>query len=370
MKRALLIILAVMCCAAQTVYARIYNGYILKSMSNTFVMDIGTDDGINHNLQYKLYYHKKGKGKAKKKSDIEFVGIVEITQQFPDASVFTFTLKKDDPKEGKYFSLIPMPENYSTDQRQVYPERERRAEYQPERIIEREKALVEPAKNDYKYSLSIGGITGYGNFPKAVSQVIEDYLKNDIYTQGGAVYTSLPPKGGFNVSVERLLHPYFSMRAGYGTLYYNRYIKSLIASNIDPATLPDEYIKNWRYKIKTSINTASCDLLFGNFGQKLYRGYRYKNYRGFVFYGGLGFDYASMNYSTNETITLHRYDRDDVVHDNNTYTLSGYWGIHGLAGLSYYFPAFRMYAEGGYTSWSKEVLKNSYPLKLGISIHF
>ena len=59
-------------------------------MNSTFVVDIGTDDNIKQDTQYKIYHHKKGKGKSKKKKDIRFFGIVEITQIFTDASVIKF----------------------------------------------------------------------------------------------------------------------------------------------------------------------------------------------------------------------------------------------------------------------------------------
>lgn len=372
MKKVLLIVIMVLWCVPIRVYSQIYSGYVVKSMNNTFVIDIGADDNIPKSAQYKLYHHKKGKGKAKKKNDFAFLGIIEITQIFSDASVITFVSKKGDtyPKEGHYFSLIPVPEtdsiepDVSSAPMAAKPVIMDRAE-----TISRKKDII-PARGEYAYSLSVGMVTGYGNFPKAVSKTIEDYLENEIYTQGNAINTSLPPKGGFSVNIERIVSRYTSLRLGYATLYYNRYLNSYIPGSVNPDALPDEYVKNWRYKIKTFINTASCDILFGKFGTPLYGKFRFRPHRGFVFYGGLGFDYASMSYNTNETITLHRYDRDDVVHDDNSRTLSGYWGIHGIAGMSYYFPSFRMYAEGGYTSWTKDILKSSYPLKLGVAVHF
>jgi len=375
MKRRYLYFLLLLFCLHNILYSQIHSGYIVKSIDKLFIIDLGKNDGIQNGSTFMVYNHLKGKGKSRTKDDFKLFGIAEVTQTFDKLSVLKFKSLNENskPRERNYISLIPLKEENSVNISNI-----------PLRA-EKEGITTQPLKSsqDIKikdnftgekglnYSISIGFIGGLENFPKAVSDKIENFLKSEIYPFGSSINKSLPFKGGAIFSAERIITKFSSVRLGYGNLQYNRYLTSAIPDIVDPSiTLPEQYVKDWRFKIRTIINIVSFDLLFGNFGKIRDSGKAHSENKGIVFYGGFGGDYASFTYSTDETIKLHRYERDDVIHDETKHSLSGYWGYHGLMGISYLLPALRIYAEGGYTFWNEEMLKNSYPFRIGLSFHF
>ena len=276
------------------------------------------------------------------------------------------------PEERDYVSLIPLKEENPVNISNMPMKAEKeRITVQPSKSIQNIKIEDNfTGKKGLNYSISIGFIGGLENFPRAISDKIENFLRSEIYPFGSSINKSLPIKGGAVFTAEGIITRFSSVRLSYGNLKYNRYLTSAIPDVLDPSiTLPEQYVKDWRFKIRTIINILSFDLLFGNFGKIKDYGKAYSK-KGIVFYGGFGGDYASFDYTTDETIKLHRYKRDDVIHDETKHSLSGYWGYHALMGISYFLPALRIYAEGGYTFWNEEVLKNSYPFRIGLSFHF
>ena len=364
-----------MFCLHNISYSQIHSGYIVKSIDKLFIIDCGRNDGIQKGSNFMVYHHLKGKGKSLNKNDFEFFGIAEITQTFDNLSVLKFKSLNESskPKERNYVSLILLKEENSINIYNIPMKAEKeRITAQPiksSQDIKIEDNLI--GKKGLNYSISIGFIGGLENFPKAVSDKIENFLKSEIYTFGSSINKSLPLKGGAIFSAERIITKFSSVRLSYGNLQYNRYLTSAIPDVLDPSiTLPEQYVKDWRFKIRTIVNIISFDLLFGNFGKIKDSDKANSKNKGIVFYGGFGGDYASFDYSTDETIKLHRYERDDVIHDETKHSLSGYWGYHALMGISYFLPALRIYAEGGYTFWDEEMLKNSYPFRIGLSFHF
>jgi len=375
MKRRYLYFLLLLFCLHNISYSQIHSGYIVKSIDKLFIIDCGRNDGIQKGSNFMVYHHLKGKGKSLNKNDFEFFGIAEITQTFDNLSVLKFKSLNESskPKERNYVSLILLKEENSINIYNIPMKAEKeRITAQPiksSQDIKIEDNLI--GKKGLNYSISIGFIGGLENFPKAVSDKIENFLKSEIYTFGSSINKSLPLKGGAIFSAERIITKFSSVRLSYGNLQYNRYLTSAIPDVLDPSiTLPEQYVKDWRFKIRTIVNIISFDLLFGNFGKIKDSGKANSKNKGIVFYGGFGGDYASFDYSTDETIKLHRYERDDVIHDETKHSLSGYWGYHALMGISYFLPALRIYAEGGYTFWDEEMLKNSYPFRIGLSFHF
>jgi len=375
MKRRYLYFLLLLFCLHNISYSQIHSGYIVKSIDKLFIIDCGRNDGIQKGSNFMVYHHLKGKGKSLNKNDFEFFGIAEITQTFDNLSVLKFKSLNESskPKERNYVSLILLKEENSINIYNIPMKAEKeRITAQPiksSQDIKIEDNLI--GKKGLNYSISIGFIGGLENFPKAVSDKIENFLKSEIYTFGSSINKSLPLKGGAIFSAERIITKFSSVRLSYGNLQYNRYLTSAIPDVLDPSiTLPEQYVKDWRFKIRTIVNIISFDLLFGNFGKIKDSDKANSKNKGIVFYGGFGGDYASFDYSTDETIKLHRYERDDVIHDETKHSLSGYWGYHALMGISYFLPALRIYAEGGYTFWDEEMLKNSYPFRIGLSFHF
>lgn len=353
-------------------YSQVYSGYIIKSLKNLFIVDIGKLNGIETDIYFIVYHHKKGKGYSKTKKDFEYFGIAEITQIFDDVSVLKFvSLKTTAPlKEGYYISLIqtkkiPEEETYSFPSPKIK---------EPEsKTIATKDILIR--KENLKNSVYIGLIGGFDNFPLAVSEKIENYLKTEIYNYNNQDVSSIKKsifyRGGITFSAERKMNNFLSIRGNYGNIRYNRYLSSMIREDLDPSIiLPDEYVKKWQYKIRTNINHLSGDVLIGNFGNIINFIEGFFNYKRFIYYGGFGLDYASFDYDTDETITIHRNNRDDIVNDAIHYSLSGYWGYHGVIGISYFFSALRIYGEYGYSSWNKKFLEKNYPFRAGISFHF
>lgn len=375
MKRRYLYFVLILFCLHNISYSQIHSGYIVKSIDKLFIIDCGKNDGIQNGSSFKVYNHLKGKGKSRTKNDFEFFGIAEVTQTFDELSVLKFKSLNGNskPKERDYVSLIPFKEENPVNVSNIPMKAEKeRITVQPSKSIQNIK--IEDnfiGKKGLNYSISIGFIGGLENFPRAVSDKIENFLKSEIYPFGSSINKSLPIKGGAVFTAEGIITRFSSVRLSYGNLKYNRYLTSAIPDVLDPSiTLPEQYVKDWRFKIRTIINILSFDLLFGNFGKIKDSGKAYSKNKGIVFYGGFGGDYASFDYTTDETIKLHRYKRDDVIHDETKHSLSGYWGYHALMGISYFLPALRIYAEGGYTFWNEEILKNSYPFRIGLSFHF
>ena len=375
MKRRYLYFLLLLFCLHNISYTQVHSGYIVKAIDKLFIIDCGRDDGIENGSNFMVYNHLKGKGKTRNKSDLEFFGIAEVTQTFDKLLVLKFKSLNENskPKERNYISLIPLkeenPVNISNIAMKAEEERDTVQPLKSSKNIEIKDNFT--GRKGLNYSVSIGFVGGLENFPKAISDKIENFLISEIYPFGSSINKSLPIKGGAIFTVERIITRFSSVRLSYGNLKYNRYLTSAIPDILDPSiTLPEQYVKDWRFKIRTIINILSFDLLFGNFGKIKDSGEAYSKNRGIVFYGGFGGDYASFNYSTNETIKLHRYERDDVIHDETKHSLSGYWGYHALMGISYFLPALRIYAEGGYTFWNEEMLKNSNPFRIGLSFHF
>ncbi len=348
--------------------AQVYNGYVVKSLNNIIIIDRGEYDGIYLGLRFKVYYHVKGRGQTKTKNDLENYGIAEVIQTFNDLSVLKFiTLEKGStPKASSYISLIDPSLFISS---KIPPESK---DYQKPEIFKPENIKENfIAKEIFNHSVSMGLVGGYGNFPDAVLNKIEEFLINDIYPYDINLEKSIPLRGGMIFAMKKKINRFSSVRFNYGNLSYNRYLYSYIPDNVySEVDLPEQYVKNWHFKIKTNIYTFSTDILLGNFKFALNPFNRVSNFRNFNFYTGLGLDYASFNYLTIEKITLHRYNRDDVVNDSVEHTREGYWGFHGLVGISYTFSAIGIYAEGGCILWSKNFIKKSFPLRLGLSFHF
>ncbi len=373
MKKRIIYILLFLFILPRYSYSQIYSCYIVKSLNESFIIDKGANNGIQTGLKFKIYHHIKGKDKSKTKNDLALLGIAEVIQTFDDVSVLSFNQSNENikVKDGYYISLIP---SKKEETEVLIPLQTKNKIIEPSK----RKSITESIKLDenniskigLSNAISIGFVGGFENFPKGVSDKFEDYLENEIYTYGVIIDKSLPFKGGVNVSLERFITRFLSVRLNYGNLRYNRYLSSKLPFDLDPSTLPESYVKNWRFKIRTIINTFSLNIFFGNFGMLEDFTQKNPNHRGLIFYGGFGPDYASFDYSTDETITLHRYNRDDVIYDETEHSLSGYWGVHGILGISYIIPAIRVYAEGGYLYWNKKEMKNSYPFRLGLAFHF
>ena len=348
--------------------AQVHNGYVVKSLNNIIIIDRGEYDGIFLGLRFKVYHHKKGRGHTKTKDDLENYGIAEVIQTFNDLSVLKFsTLEKGlTPKQGSYVTLID-PALFINSK---IPAESKN--YQKLKILKTENIKTKSiAKDVFNHSVSMGLVGGYENFPNAVLNKIEEFLINDIYPYGINLEKSTPLRGGMVFTMGKRINRFSSVRLNYGNLSYNRYLSSAIPDNVySEVNLPEQYVKNWHFKIKTTIYTLSSDIILGNFKFALNPFKEASNIKNFNWYTGLGLDYASFNYLTIETMTLHRYNRDDVVNDSIEHTREGYWGIHGLTGLTYNFSTIGIYAEGGFTLWSKKILKKSYPFRLGLSFHF
>lgn len=377
MKKRIIYILLFLLILPKYSFSQIYSCYIVKSLNESFIIDKGANSGIQTGLQFKIYYHIKGKDKSKTKNDITLLGIAEVIQTFDDAAVLIFSQQYNNIKikDGYYISLIPSKKDNPDTFIPTKIEKQTK-----NKIVEpiKRKSITKTIKSkdndickmDLSNAISIGFVGGFENFPRGVSNKIEDYLRNDIYTYGVIIDKSLPFKGGINASFERYITRFLSIRLNYGNLRYNRFLSSKLPFDLDTSTLPESYVKNWRFKIRTTINAFSLNILTGNFGILKDFSENNSSSKGFIFYGGFGPDYASFNYSTNETITLHRYNRDDVIYDETEHSLNGYWGVHGILGISYIFPALRVYVEGGYLYWNKKTIKNSYPFRLGLAFHF
>lgn len=377
MRKRIIYILLILFILPNISYSQIYSCYIVKSLNKSFIIDKGANSGIQTGLQFKIYHHIKGKNQSKTKNDLALLGIAEVIQTFDDLSVLSLNPLNENVKikDGYYISLILSKKENTDIFRTSKVEKQTKSKVinPPKRKPVTES--IKLGKNDISKiglsnAISIGFIGGFENFPRGVSNTIEDYLKSEIYTYGVIIDKSLPFKGGINVSLERYLTGFLSVRINYGNLRYNRYLSSKLPFELDPSTLPESYVKSWRFRIRTTINTFSSNIFIGNFGILKEFSENNSGHRGFIFYGGFGHDYASLNYSTDETITLHRYNRDDLIYDETEYSLSGYWGVHGTLGISYIFPALRVYAEGGYLYWNKKSIKNSYPFRLGLAFHF
>jgi len=278
-------------------------------MDKLFIIDCGKNDGIQTGSNFMVYNHLKGKGKSRNKDDFEFFGIAEVTQTFDKLSVLRFKSlnKNSKPRDGYYISLIPLKEEnlVNTSQKPIKIKKESNTVQTSKRRNNIKIKDNFTGKKGLNYNVSIGFIGGLENFPKAISDKIENYLKSEIYSFGSSINKSLPFKGGIIFTTERIITRFSSIRVSYGNLKYNRYLSSAIPDNLDPSiTLPEQYVKNWRFKIRTIINILSYDLLFGNFGKIKDSGKEGSKNKGIIFYIGFGGDYASFNYSTYETIKL------------------------------------------------------------------
>jgi len=190
----LFLILFILC---EISYSQVHNGYVVKSMNNLIIIDRGENKGINIGSNFKVYQHLKGKGKTKSKNDLEYFGIAEVIQTFSNLSVLRFTTLEKNiiPETGSYISLIS-PELLD----------------KPKSQIENQIIGSFPAKEIFSNSVSMGFVGGYENFPKTVSNKIEEYLVSEVYPAGIYMDKSLPLRGGFVFSLKRKMNRFSAIR--------------------------------------------------------------------------------------------------------------------------------------------------------------
>ncbi len=217
------------------------------------------------------------------------------------------------------------------------------------------------------FSLGYRLSAGYSNFYNSLTDNMEEFFSgNDIIFPGGFETKKDSPLGiGYGISLQKLVNKYLSV-----SLDYNR---SRTEGNMTVLPLDQDLgniLQEFKVKTTTNSNVFSFSIYFGDFGFSSFKRGVYPN-NSFSLYGGIGYDYAFIDVYYKSF--WKKYEGGDNLVEGSFFskqTISGYPGVHGLAGIFYHLKPGRFFLEMRYINWFNKDIGNSIPAKVGFDVIF
>jgi len=309
-----------------------------------------------------------------------FFGTVQVTQVFPEYSVVRILSKvmEGDPV-GDRIVLVPqgLTEKVLQNLQSKYSLPPQTIELLRDKPIKKteEKTVVKSIRNEIKsesYRPLAIGITYFRDFDQIAEPVTENLiadLNETIYTGDGTFSSSFSTNGGFGVTASKMLMKYLSIEGGLALIQHESVLNSFRNEN---SVVPEGLISvnNWDFDIKTRVINWSLTFQVSKFSKA--RSYFTHQTAGRPFTPRLGFgvNYATVNVSMDHEVLIDKLTGEEVRSLTDQRSMGGFWGLHAVAGIDYYFQFMRFFGEINYNSWFSDKFDANLPFRIGAAINF
>ncbi len=363
--------------------AQEYNDYLLKKVGNLYIVNVGANEGIKDYKIYNLYFEQAKKFpifRFKYNTKRVYFGTVQVTQVFPEYSVVRILSKvmEGDPV-GDRIVLVPqgLTEKVLQNLQSRYSLPLQTIELLRDKPIKETevKPVIKSIENEIKsesYKPVSIGITYFRDFDQIAEPVTDNLIANineTTYTGDRTFSSSFSTNGGIGITASKMLMRYVSVEGGFAIIQHESVLNSFRNEN---SVVPEGLISvnNWDFNIKTRVINWSLTFQISKLSKA--RSYFTRQTAGRPFTPRLGFgvNYATVNVNMNHDVLIDKLTGDDKRSLTDKGSIGGYWGLHAVAGIDYYFQFMRYFAEINYNSWFSDKFDANFPFRVGAAINF
>ncbi len=372
-----------------TTYAQEHHNYLLKKVGNLYILNVGVNDGIKEHAIYNLSFEKAKRLpfiRIQYSTKSEFFGTVQVTQVFPEYCVVRIISKvMEGEPEGNRIVLIPkgLPDIVMDKVRQRYSLSSEAVEMLKEKTFETpkpenepdEKPIVKILENEVRsitYKPYAIGFTYFRDFDQIAQPVTENLISevNDvIYTGDGIFNSSFSSNGGISFIASKMMSRYLSVEGGLSIINHNSVVNSVRSEDSIP---PEEIISvnNWDFDIQSRIVNWSLTMQISQFSKSLSHFTGQPLGRPYVPRLGIGINYAAVDVTINHQVLIDKLLGEETRSLSDKKSMGGFWGLHAVAGVDYYYQVTRFFAEINYNTWFSDKFDANFPFRIGASINF
>ncbi|MFC1728842.1 hypothetical protein ACFL6I_00770 [candidate division KSB1 bacterium] len=360
--------------------AQEYRDILLKKVGNLYILNVGGNDNLQSHRIYNLFFEE-----AKRipllgftiKTNRQFFGAVQVTQLFPGYCVVRIVARyMEEEPAGNRVVLVKRELSEEVLQRAYEASglalpKEVREEIEAAREGETIAKTVIPLRDEsYRpFSLGINYFHDLDQIAEPIANNLSSSLDRDIYRDFGVFGSDYSSSGGISLFAEKMITHRFMVRGGLSYIVQNAGLNT----NIDPDAPRDPglvSVKNWNFNIKSKILDWSLALQYSNFRNAL--SYFTGEERGRAIQPrlGVGVNHATVDVEMDEAIVISKYTGDDEQSHVEKFSMGGYWGVHGIAGIDYYTRIGKVYWELNYQHWFSDKFRSNMPFRFGAVIYF
>lgn len=354
-------------------YSRVNSAFVVQILGPLFTIDRGSTEGIQPFSIYKIYRYDMT---VSVRQPWIYVGFARTTQVFSNISILKY-VEKD---ASSFLAISDAVALYFVEEEPEPTTTEIPSKVIVEEIPDKEykRPLEEPSlqwnvsrKTGSPMGFGIQAVAGFQNIPEFVTNSINDYIHREIYIVPPVTTQSTKIGIGQSFTLQRYFPQGFTLRGEYSHIVFKGELRSEISNDAQlPSSLPPEYVKEWDFALKTTLNNFSISIIRGGLKRVVDIMDNNPNSTGFSYHWGTGVDYASLNYSADTRTILIRDGRDRIINDQEKFPRRFYWGAHAVLGIDYISGFGNIFIESGITWWKTSGLKYSYPTRVGVIIYF